>query len=54
MLDAIEGPLKRREEAGESAAEGLTPEQAAALDFTPPPLVLPPTDGDERWPFLSG
>jgi hypothetical protein len=52
MLDAIEGPLQRRGEAGKSAAEGLSPEQAAALDFTPPPLVLPPTDG-ERWPFLT-
>jgi hypothetical protein len=59
MLDAIDAPLKRRARAGERAAQHLTPEQAAALDFTPPPLVLAPTDGDEgwlsleRWPMLA-
>jgi hypothetical protein len=50
MIDAIDAPLKQREAAGKRAAARLTPDQAAALDFTPPPLVPPPTDGDERWP----
>lgn len=52
MIDAVAEPLEQREAAGALAARGTTPEQAAALDFTPPPLVLPPTAGDDDWPVL--